>query len=313
MTSPDPNPALFRRLPVIAAILDQDGHFIDVSDAWEARTGHRRDDIQGRRPEDLATPDSARRIREEHRPHFRRTGRLDNVPVEFLTADGATLELLVTSTVEHDETGAIRHFLSVFTEVSDRARLERRYRDLYQSTPAMLHTIDPEGRLTEVSNHWLDQLGYAREEVLGRSVLEFMTDVSRKPLAGRLREIIREGDFQDVPRQMVTRNGEVRDVLLSSRTERDARNKVVRTLVAAKDVTVSMNLDLSPLATVPFLTDRQMRNHQRANLVAALEAAGWRISGKAGAAELLGMRPSTLTDRMKILKIRRPARAPADD
>jgi transcriptional regulator with GAF, ATPase, and Fis domain len=55
-----------------------------------------------------------------------------------------------------------------------------------------------------------------------------------------------------------------------------------------------------------------MRDQQRANLVAALEAAGWRVSGKAGAAELLGIRPSTLTDRMKTLKIRRPAQAPAD-
>lgn len=237
MPVPEPYRTLFRRLPVLAALLDQDGRFIDVSDAWAARTGYGREDIRGRRPEDLATPDSAQRIREEHRPHLRRTGRLDNAPVEFLTADGATLELLVTSTVEHDETGGVRHSLSVFTEVSDRARLERRYRDLYQSTPAMLHTIDPEGRLTEVSNHWLDRLGYTREEVIGRSILEFMTDASRQPLVGRLREIISEGDFQNVPRQMVTRNGEVRDVLLSSHTERGAHHEVVRTLVASKDVT----------------------------------------------------------------------------
>jgi transcriptional regulator with GAF, ATPase, and Fis domain len=50
-----------------------------------------------------------------------------------------------------------------------------------------------------------------------------------------------------------------------------------------------------------------MRDRQRANLVAALEAARWRIAGKGGAAELLGIRPSTLTDRMKSLAIRRPA------
>jgi len=237
MPRTDDHHTLFRRLPVIAALLDQEGRFIDVSDYWEARTGHRREAIRGSRPEDLATADSARRIRDEYRPQFRRTGRLDNVPVEFLAADGTVLELLVTSAIEYDETGAVRHSLSVFNEVSDRVRLERRYRDLYQATPAMLHTIDPEGRLTEVSNHWLERLGYSREEVLGRSVLEFMTDASRKPLVGRLREVISEGDFRNVPRQMVTRDGEVRDVLLSSHTERGASHEVVRTLVASKDVT----------------------------------------------------------------------------
>ncbi len=236
---PDAAPylALFRRIPVMATLLDREGCFIDVSDAWVARTGHTRDALRGLKPEDIATPASARRIREELRPSFRRTGRLDNAPVEFRTAGGTPVELLVTSAAQYDEEGVFLHSLSVFTEVSDRARLERRYRDLYQSTPAMLHTIDPEGRLTDVSDHWLERLGYTREEVLGRSILDFMTDASRQPLVGRLREIISEGDFRNVPRQMVTRSGEVRDVLLSSRTERDVRGAVVRTLVASKDVT----------------------------------------------------------------------------
>ena len=237
MTLPDPYPSVFRRIPVMAALLDREGCFIDVSDTWVNRTGYSREALRGRRPEDVATEESARRIREEHRPWFRRTGRLDSVPVEFRTANDTTLELLVTSTAEYDGAGVFLHSLSVFTDLSDRARLERRYRDLYQATPAMLHTIDPEGRLTDVSDHWLDKLGYSRDEVLGRSILEFMTDASRAPLVGRLREIINAGDIRNVARQMVTRSGEVRDVLLSSHTERDAQKAVVRTLVASKDVT----------------------------------------------------------------------------
>jgi PAS domain S-box-containing protein len=237
MTAPDPYLTLFRRIPVMAALLDQEGCFTEVSDVWVGRTGYTREALRGRRPEDVATADSARRIREEHRPCFRRTGRLDNVPVEFQTTSGTTLELLVTSRAEYDEAGVFLHSLSVFPELSDRARLERRYRDLYQATPAMLHTIDPEGRLTDVSDHWLHRLGYTRDEVLGRSILEFMTDASRAPLVGRLREVINEGDILNVPRQMVTRSGEVREVLLSSHTERDGQQAVVRTLVASKDVT----------------------------------------------------------------------------
>ncbi len=237
MTAPGPYLALFRRIPTMAALLDKEGCFIEVSDTWVSRTGYTREALRGRRPEDVATGDSARRIREEHRPCFRRTGQLDNVPVEFRTSNGTTLELLVTSTAEYDEAGVFLHSLSVFTDLSDRARLERRYRDLYQSTPAMLHTIDPEGRLTDVSDHWLAKLGYTRDEVLGRLIIDFMTDASRAPLVGRLREIINAGDIRNVARQMVTKSGEVRDVLLSSHAERDAQQVVVRTLVASTDVT----------------------------------------------------------------------------
>jgi PAS domain S-box-containing protein len=237
MAEPLPYLDLFRRLPVLAVLLDREGRFTAVSDLWVSRTGYTREALQGLRPEDLATNECARRIREEHRPEFRRLGRLDNVPVEFRTADGAVLELLVTSAAEYTDTGEFLLSLSVFTEVSDRARLERRYRDLYQATPAMLHTIDQEGRLTDVSDHWLDKLGYTREEVLGRSILDFMTDASRRPLMGRIREILREGDQRNLPRQMVTSRGEVIDVLMSSHSERDARQAVIRTLVASKDVT----------------------------------------------------------------------------
>jgi transcriptional regulator with GAF, ATPase, and Fis domain len=57
-----------------------------------------------------------------------------------------------------------------------------------------------------------------------------------------------------------------------------------------------------------ILTDRQMRERDRANLWAALEATDWRIYGPEGAAELLEMKPTTLSSRLKkygLAKIRR--------
>lgn len=237
MSQADIYPTIFRQIPVIAALLDAEGCFVDVSDAWVSRTGHTLAALRGRGPEDIATEAAARRIRDDLRPRLRRTGRIENAPIEIVTPTGRILELLATSLVEYDTDGRYLYSLSVFTELSDRARLERRYRDLYQSTPAMLHTIDADGRLTDISDHWLHTLGYARNEVLGRSILDFMTDASRKPLVGRLRELISRGDVENFPLEMVTRSGEVRDVLMSSRTERDARDVVIRSFVASSDVT----------------------------------------------------------------------------
>ena len=60
-------------------------------------------------------------------------------------------------------------------------------------------------------------------------------------------------------------------------------------------------------ASATFLTEAEMKEQQRSNLIAALNAANWRISGKGGAADRLGMRPTTLTDRIRALRIKRPA------
>jgi PAS domain S-box-containing protein len=237
MAIPDDATELVRQLPVPAMLLDGDGHIVEVSDSWCARLGHDRDGVRGLEPSDLTTPDCARRILEEHRPRFRRTGRLVDVPIEFVTRTGEILPFVANTRARYDGEGLIAYSVTIFAELSDRYRLERRYRDLYQSTPAMLHTIDANGRLIEVSNYWLAKLGYARDEVLGRSVLDFLGEESRRGLEGRLPQVIDEPDLQDAPRQVLRRNGEPLELLMSTQTERDARGQVVRRLVASADVT----------------------------------------------------------------------------
>jgi transcriptional regulator with GAF, ATPase, and Fis domain len=53
--------------------------------------------------------------------------------------------------------------------------------------------------------------------------------------------------------------------------------------------------------------DAVERASARAYILKVLERTGWRIRGIGGAAELLGLKPTTLEARMKKLRIRRPA------
>jgi PAS domain S-box-containing protein len=227
----------FRQMPVLAAILDNEGCFVDVSEAWVDRLGFTAADLKGKSPEDIATPESARRIREEHLPGFRRTGKLDHVSVGFVAKDGSVLELLARTRAIFDANNRYEFSISVFFETSALARAERRYEDLYHATPAMLHTIDPEGRITDVSNHWLDKLGYEREGVIGRTILDFLSPDSGRESRAGLQEILDSGNVNNVPRQMVTKSGDVLDVLMSAHTEVDKIRGVQRLLVATKDMT----------------------------------------------------------------------------
>jgi DNA-binding NtrC family response regulator len=55
-----------------------------------------------------------------------------------------------------------------------------------------------------------------------------------------------------------------------------------------------------------ILSDGELRELERKNLLRALDRSVWRISGRGGASEILGLSPSTLRDRMKALGIQRP-------
>jgi transcriptional regulator with GAF, ATPase, and Fis domain len=49
-----------------------------------------------------------------------------------------------------------------------------------------------------------------------------------------------------------------------------------------------------------------LKDVERAHIVRVLEECGWKVRGKNGAAERLGLKRSTLQSRMKRLGIRRP-------
>ena len=52
-------------------------------------------------------------------------------------------------------------------------------------------------------------------------------------------------------------------------------------------------------------TAKELETLERQNIVDALEAAGWKIAGENGAAQMLGIKPTTLSSRMKALRIER--------
>jgi PAS domain S-box-containing protein len=241
---------LFRKSPALLASLDGDGRFLDASDAWIARFGYSREALVGLRPHDIASPESAQRIVEEYVPLLRRTGQLTAVPVDIVTRDGERVDCLSTAVVQSDDAGEFVRTIAHYTELGEQARLERHYRDLYRATPALLHTVDNEGRIVHVSDRWLSKLGYRREEVLGRLITDFMAEESRAALdSGRLEDIIAHGELENEPRQFVTRSGEVIEALVSATADRDASGNVLKLLVAAKDVTERNNAERQLRAT----------------------------------------------------------------
>jgi PAS domain S-box-containing protein len=52
-----------------------------------------------------------------------------------------------------------------------------------------------------------------------------------------------------------------------------------------------------------IMTDDEMREYERSNILAALKASGGKVFGKGGAAELLAIKPTTLASRIKSLGI----------
>lgn len=95
---------------------------------------------------------------------------------------------------------------------------------------------------------------------------------------------------------------------------RELQNVIERALITAQDNTLNIDLPddgassagqhrLDAQGTAIILTDEQVRSLERENTQAALRACEGKLFGKDGAAQLLGLKPTTLASRLKRLQI----------
>lgn len=122
------------------------------------------------------------------------------------------------------------------------------------------------------------------------------------------------------PRPRLTRAGIVRLQSYDwTGNVRELQNVVERTVILSRGGVLEFDLPVrdAPSVTrstsrntdnsVPeFLTEAEMRRRERENLLAILERTNWKIKGADGAAELLGVKATTLLSRLKAMGVKRP-------
>lgn len=98
---------------------------------------------------------------------------------------------------------------------------------------------------------------------------------------------------------------------LQLETERNfLRGELDRIYAIGRGIAAGTTVGESPARpAAATLTREDLRRLEADNLRAALEEANWKVYGPRGAAERLGMKPTTLASRLKILGLRKPREA----
>ena len=103
---------------------------------------------------------------------------------------------------------------------------------------------------------------------------------------------------------------------------RELQNVIERAVITARSGKLSFNLPREKKSTGPgqrgeadrlresgadiqILTEQEMKLRDRENILNALHQCGWKITGSGGAAEILGMKPTTLHSKIKKLDLNR--------
>jgi PAS domain S-box-containing protein len=167
-----------------------------------------------------------------------------SLELPLTTARGRDIWVLAQGQVDWQDGLPVR-LVGAFQDVTEHhraaAELEhsrQRLRALYESTPALMHSVDAAGRLLSVSDRWLERLGYRREQVIGRMMDDFLTPESSRQVREVYRPTLwREGHVDDCPVQLICADGRLRDALVSAVAEYDAEGRPLRALALVDDIT----------------------------------------------------------------------------
>lgn len=134
----------------------------------------------------------------------------------FLSATDTVPDLPGASEVRHTVLSTMASQIKLADQKRSLEASETRFRNLYRRTPAIMHSIDPTGILTEVSDEWLRVLGYERDAVVGRKSSDFLSPASRAYAQDEvLPKFWAQGHIERVPYTFMSRDGHPIEIELS--------------------------------------------------------------------------------------------------
>ena len=95
--------------------------------------------------------------------------------------DGSRFVADVAIAAIHDEAGKVRGFAKVVHDTTERKRTEERFELVVEASPSALIMVRRDGRITLVNSQTEKLFGYARHELVGRSIEMLLPERSRGP------------------------------------------------------------------------------------------------------------------------------------
>ncbi len=106
---------------------------------------------------------------------------------------------------------------------------EQRFRLFYEHSPVAYQSLDAQGNILEVNKAWLDELGYTKEEVIGRWFGDFLAGDGLAQFPARFERFKAAGEVHGVEFELRRKDGILLTATFEGRIARDAAGAFSRT------------------------------------------------------------------------------------
>ena len=227
---------LIDRSKSIIFVQDMNWNTLQCSNAWVAFTGYSREETLASDFHDFLHPDELERATYERGLLLDDNSKLEDTtaPYRLVTKSG-DIKLVKIRTILEDKREGGR-FIATFIDVTELVAAQSFNEQLLDKSPAIILTENEEFKIQSCSEAWVRQLGYTREETVGREFIEFFVpeqrDIVRNARAKFRNGTMDEGAFSA---DLLRKDGSVVNIRMNARVDKAA--SYWRLILTITDVT----------------------------------------------------------------------------
>ena len=175
---------IFMGAPEGVWLTGPDRRTVEVNPRLCAMLGYSPEEMNGRLPAEFSDDRNNDWLR-AHWPLIRNQPER-SYEIALRHKDGHNVPVNISAASLRNDDGSMRGSLAFVTDLTERKRVEQalrssehRYRSMFAGAPEGVWLVGPDQRTLEVNQRVCEMLGYAPEEMLGRSPLDFTDDPNR--------------------------------------------------------------------------------------------------------------------------------------
>lgn len=124
----------------------------------------------------------------------------------------------------------------LYMQKSDENDSNSNYKNLYDNTPLPYQNLDKDGNFLNINKSWLVNLGYTREEIIGKSFSEFITKSSQDKFKINFPQFLSTGHVHDVEFDMIHKDKRIIPIRATGTIIYSSSSQVINTHCILQDI-----------------------------------------------------------------------------
>ena len=175
--------------------VDGKENFTYVNQANAKIFGYSKDEMIGKNLKEFTTPASFQKVLKE--TVVRKKGVSGRYELNIFRKNGEQRIITINATPIISKNGKFKGASGIFHDITERKRAiealresEEKHRTLIETTLEGFGLIDPENRIIDANRSLCDMLGYSKNDIIGKTLFDFVDDESSKIFKEQISQII---------------------------------------------------------------------------------------------------------------------------